>query len=190
MSRHIIGNPLAFCSPLSLLLFCSLFVPPYLLGTLLAVIGSVHLVPRLLINWSFHFPPLAHIHLIPKSPPPWGFPDLNIHSLGQHCEAGPQDLAHYEPLHVICLWALCHSTRSGYAPEAIVRNHASNKIPIVSHEYLQAQTLYPCAHGHVLFQVFKCHACGHGYKWAIVQNLLMLYGLEHRIWPCTMEHST
>jgi hypothetical protein len=30
--------------------FCSPFVSPYLLGTLLAVIGSVHLVPRLLVN--------------------------------------------------------------------------------------------------------------------------------------------
>ncbi len=30
--------------------FCSPFVSLYLLGTLLAVIGSVHLVPRLLVN--------------------------------------------------------------------------------------------------------------------------------------------
>ncbi len=38
--------------------FCSPFVSPYLLGTLLAVIGSVRLVPRLLVNWSSHFPPI------------------------------------------------------------------------------------------------------------------------------------
>jgi hypothetical protein len=53
-----------------LILLCSPFVPLYLLGTLLAVIGSVHLVPRLLVNWSSHFPPLAHIPLIPNPGPP------------------------------------------------------------------------------------------------------------------------
>jgi hypothetical protein len=41
--------PLLFASPL-FVPFCSPFVSPYLLGTLLAVTGSVHLVPRLLVN--------------------------------------------------------------------------------------------------------------------------------------------
>jgi hypothetical protein len=45
--------PLAYYLPLLLAFFCSLFAPfapSYLLGTLLAVTGSVHLVLRLLVN--------------------------------------------------------------------------------------------------------------------------------------------
>ncbi len=101
MLQHIIGNPLLFFLPF----LCSPFVPFYLLGTLLAVIGSVHLVSRLLVNWSFHFPPLAHIPLTPKSRPPWGFPDLNIHSLGLYRETGSQDPAH---LYCITLYYMIH----------------------------------------------------------------------------------
>ncbi len=37
-----------------------------------------------------YFPPLAHIPPLPKIPTPRGFPDLNIHSLGRHCEPNPQ----------------------------------------------------------------------------------------------------
>jgi hypothetical protein len=72
--------------------FCSLFIPLYLLGTLLAVTGSVHLVSRLLINWL----PISLPWLIyPPSwnPDPLGFPSPNIHSLGRHCEPSSQDRA-------------------------------------------------------------------------------------------------
>ncbi len=66
-TRHI---PLAFISP-CWLPFASLllpFQPPfYLLGTPLAVTGSVHLGLRLLVNW----PPL--FHPLPN-PPPSKFP--------------------------------------------------------------------------------------------------------------------
>jgi hypothetical protein len=91
----------------------------------------------------------------------------------------------YEPLHVICLWALGHSTRSGSAPEAIVRNHASNKIQIVSHEYLQAQTMYPCA-----LAMYSCvHMSymwpwiqmGNSALWARAQNLALHYGAHYII---------
>ncbi len=56
--------------------FVPLSVSFYLLGTLLAVTGSVHPVPRLLANWSPHlhpspFPPHSEI------PTPWGFPEPN-----------------------------------------------------------------------------------------------------------------
>jgi hypothetical protein len=67
------SNPLASFAFLFFSPFCSPFVSPYLLGTLLAVTGSVHLVPRLLVNWSSHFPPLVHIPPIPKSWPPGVF---------------------------------------------------------------------------------------------------------------------
>jgi hypothetical protein len=43
--------PLLYYLPLlSSVPFCSHLYPLYLLGTLLAVTGSVHLVPRLLVN--------------------------------------------------------------------------------------------------------------------------------------------
>ncbi len=48
--------------------FVSLSIPSYLLGTLLAVTGSVHLGLRLLVNW----PPLTHP--LPN-PPPSKFPE-------------------------------------------------------------------------------------------------------------------
>jgi hypothetical protein len=70
------------------LLPCS--VPFNLLGALLAVTGSVHLVPRLLVIQLPYFPPLAHIPPYHKIPTPQGFPDPNIHSLGRHCEPDPQ----------------------------------------------------------------------------------------------------
>jgi hypothetical protein len=60
--------PLASC--FLLLPFSPISVPFYLLGTLLAVTGSVHVALGLLANKPFHFPPLAHIPLIPKSRPP------------------------------------------------------------------------------------------------------------------------
>ncbi len=66
--QRVQDNPLAsYFSPFS---FAPHSYPLYLLGTLLAVIGSVHLVSRLLVNWSSHFPPLAHLPPIPKSRPP------------------------------------------------------------------------------------------------------------------------
>jgi hypothetical protein len=68
----LLSDPLAFLLPLSFIPFCSPFVSLYLLGTLLAVI-EIHLVPRLLVNLTLHFPPLAHIPLIPNPDPP-GFP--------------------------------------------------------------------------------------------------------------------
>ncbi len=86
------SDPLASFAPLFSIPFCSPFVSPYLLGTLLAVTGSVHLVPRLHVNWSSYFPPLFHIPPIPKSRPR-GFPDPNKHSLGWHRESGSQDRA-------------------------------------------------------------------------------------------------
>jgi hypothetical protein len=51
--------------------------PLYLLGTLLAVTGSVHPGPRLLVNWSHHFHPSPSVpHLLPiqKSQPLGVFP--------------------------------------------------------------------------------------------------------------------
>jgi hypothetical protein len=42
---QLMSNSLAFCVP-----FLYPFVSLYLLGTFLAVIGSVHLSPRLLVN--------------------------------------------------------------------------------------------------------------------------------------------
>ncbi len=57
--------PLAFCLPL-LIPLCS---PFYLLGTLLAVAGSVHLGLRLLVNW----PPLSQP--FPQTLPPSKFPE-------------------------------------------------------------------------------------------------------------------
>jgi hypothetical protein len=85
------NNPLTSCfSPFP---FAPHSYPLYLLGTLLAVIGSVHIVSRLLVNWSSHFPPLVHIPPIPKSP--LVSPDQNIHSLGRHREPGSQDRAQY-----------------------------------------------------------------------------------------------
>jgi hypothetical protein len=65
-------------SPLTSSPFLPLCVPFYLLGTLLAVTGSVHLVPRLLVTTPL-FPHLALVPSHPKSRPPLGFPDPNMH---------------------------------------------------------------------------------------------------------------
>ncbi len=128
MLQHIIGNPLAFCSPLSPLPFCSPFVPLYLLGTLLAVIGSVHLVPRLHVNWSSHFPPLALIPLIPKSRPPWGFPDLNIPSLGLHRETGSQDPAHIPRTNGCIYWKIGRPPPTGDRGQGNICHSLGGKI--------------------------------------------------------------
>jgi hypothetical protein len=82
-----------FLSPLADSHLLPFSTPLYLLGTLLAVTGSVHLVPRLLVNYLPQFPHLAHIPPLSKIPTPRGFPDPNIHSLGRHCEPGSQDRA-------------------------------------------------------------------------------------------------
>jgi hypothetical protein len=47
--QYLWRDPLAFCFPL-LTSLAPLSIPLYLLGTLLAVIGSVHPGPRLLVN--------------------------------------------------------------------------------------------------------------------------------------------
>jgi hypothetical protein len=54
-----------------------------------------------------YFPPLAHIPPLPKIPTTQGFPDLNIHSLGRHCEPNPQSSLTILPLclsHLIISW--------------------------------------------------------------------------------------
>ncbi len=73
MLQCIIEQSPCFLLSLFLIPFCSPFVSLYFLGTPLAVIGSVHLVPRLLVNWSSHFPPLA-IYPSFQNPDPPGFP--------------------------------------------------------------------------------------------------------------------
>ncbi len=89
MLQRIIVNPLAFCSPLSLLPICPSLLtwnPP----------GCDRIRPprsQVARKLTFPFPPFVQIPLIPKSRPPWGSPDLNIHSLGLHREAGSQDPA-------------------------------------------------------------------------------------------------
>ncbi len=73
MTIQLWCNPLAFCFPFSNFLFCLPSISLYLLGTLLAVIGSRpprSQVARKLIS---PFPPLPHS----KIPTPWGFPELN-----------------------------------------------------------------------------------------------------------------
>ncbi len=59
--------PLAFISPcwLCFVPLCPLSTPFYLLGNLLAGTGSVHLGPRLLVNW----PPLPQLSPQPLPPP-------------------------------------------------------------------------------------------------------------------------
>jgi hypothetical protein len=72
------SNPLAFCFPFPIL-FCPPFVSLYLLGTLLAVIGSCpprSQVARKLIS---PFPSPSPYTPYSKIPTPWGFPELNIH---------------------------------------------------------------------------------------------------------------
>ncbi len=73
------SNSLAFCFPF-LHPFCSFFVSLYLLGTLLAVIGSCpprSQVARKLISPFPHSTPYTpHSEILT----PWGFPELNIQS--------------------------------------------------------------------------------------------------------------
>jgi hypothetical protein len=66
--------PLAFLSPLADSLLLPFLTPLYLLGTLLAVTGSVHLGLRLLVNW----PPLSQP--FPQSLPPSKFPEARLSS--------------------------------------------------------------------------------------------------------------
>ncbi len=80
------------CFLLSSVPFCPHSYPFYLIGTLLAVTGSVHLVPRLLVNLL----PISLPWLIYPSfqnPNPPEFPTPNIHSLGRQCEPSSQDRA-------------------------------------------------------------------------------------------------
>ncbi len=72
MLQCIIEQSPCFLLSLFSIPFCSPFVSLYLLGTLLAVIGSVHLVPRLLVNWSSLFLPLL-IYPSFQNPDPPGF---------------------------------------------------------------------------------------------------------------------
>ncbi len=66
--------------------FAPLSVPFYLLGTLLAATGSVHPVPRLLVNWSLHLHPSPF-----RNPDPLGFPpDKCAPLLRRHRNTGSQ----------------------------------------------------------------------------------------------------
>ncbi len=86
--------PLLSAFPFPILL-CSPFVSLYLLGTLLAVIGSCP--PRSWVAHKLIFPFPSPYPYTPHSkiPTPRGLPDPNIHSLGRHREPGSQDPAHY-----------------------------------------------------------------------------------------------
>ncbi len=66
-----------------------LFPLIHLLGTLLAVIGSVHLVSRLLVNWPF-VPLFSPCGPQPKVPTPRGFPDPNMHLIRTTLRTQPQ----------------------------------------------------------------------------------------------------
>ncbi len=103
VAAHCKKSPCFLLSPFFTPL-CSPFAPLYLLGTLLAVIGSVHLVPRLLVNWSSHFPPLAHIPLIPKSQPPLGFSRSKYTLIRATRETGSQDPAQLHTKQMIVLY--------------------------------------------------------------------------------------
>ncbi len=74
--------------------FCSPFVSLYLLGTLLAVIGSrpprSQVARKLIFPFPSSYPYTPHS----KITNPRGLPDPNIHSLGRHREPGSQDPAH------------------------------------------------------------------------------------------------
>jgi hypothetical protein len=75
--------------------FCPPFVSLYLLGTLLAVIGSCpprSQVARKLIS---PFPSPSPYTPHSKIPTPWGFPELNMLLLRRHREPGSQDPEHY-----------------------------------------------------------------------------------------------
>ncbi len=73
--------------------FCSPFVSLYLLGTLLAVIGSrqphSEVAHKLIFPFPSPYPYTPHSKILT----PRGLPDPNIHSLGQHPEPGSQDPA-------------------------------------------------------------------------------------------------
>jgi hypothetical protein len=83
--------------PLLLAFFCSLllpFVPPLL--TWNPPCCDRIRPPRTQVarKLTSHFPPLAHIPLIPKFRPPGvSQPQIYVHSLGRHCEPGSQDRA-------------------------------------------------------------------------------------------------
>jgi hypothetical protein len=82
----------AFHFPIS---FCSPFVSLYLLGTLLAVIGSRPPRSQVALKLIFPFPSPYPYTPHSKIPTPRGLPDPNIHSLGRHREPGSQDPAHF-----------------------------------------------------------------------------------------------
>ncbi len=71
--------------------FYSPFVSLYLLGTLLAVVGSrpprSQVARKLIFLFPSPYPYTPHS----KIPTPRGLPDPNIHSLGRHREPGSQD---------------------------------------------------------------------------------------------------
>jgi hypothetical protein len=69
--------------------------PFHLLGTLLAVTGSVHLFLELPVNCPLRFPHLPIWPPHPKSRPPGVSLDPNRHSLGRHCEPNPYACLHY-----------------------------------------------------------------------------------------------
>jgi hypothetical protein len=76
------------------ILFCSPFVSLYLLGTLLAAIGSrpprSWVARKLIFPFPSPYPYTPHSKILT----PRGLPDPNIHSLGRHREPGSQDPAH------------------------------------------------------------------------------------------------
>jgi hypothetical protein len=98
--------------------FCHPSISLYLLGTLLAVIGSHP--PRSQVTRKLIFPFPSPYPYTPHSkiPTPRGLPDPNIHSLGRHREPGSQD-----PAQASC--RSCEYIRP--APSS-----ASSSLPIIS----------------------------------------------------------
>ncbi len=111
---------------LRLLRLLPLFVPFHLLGTLLAVTGSVHLFPGLLVNWPPSFPSPAHVAPHPKSRPPGVFPDPNIHSLGRHCEPNPYARLQLWPLLSLQPYSSFEPLNLDYSDKlALLSNHSN-----------------------------------------------------------------
>ncbi len=85
-----------------------LFPLVHLLGTLLAVTGSNHLVPRLLINWPL-VPLFSPCSSQPKIPTPRGFPDPNMYLIRTTLRTQPQMLPYiYSGSYV---WIMCWNYR-------------------------------------------------------------------------------
>jgi hypothetical protein len=72
-------NPLAFCFSLFPFLFGPLSFSLYLLGTLLAVIGSCPPRSQVAHKLISPFPSLSPYTPLSKIPAPWGFPAQNMH---------------------------------------------------------------------------------------------------------------